>query len=57
MVLLCVTLKGGNYLGSGIGILFIVLERRILDGEPGFFPRGTSLALSLPVHVRKDAAG
>ena len=40
--------KAGNYLGSGIGIVFMVLRRRLLDGKPGISPqRGTSLAPSL----------
>ena len=30
--------KAGAFLGSGIGIVFVVLGRRILDGTPGVFP-------------------
>ena len=41
-------LKAGNYLGSGIGIVFAVLGKRILNGKPGGFPaRHEPFALSL----------
>ena len=42
-------IKAGSYvitLGSGIGIVFVLLGRRILYGKPGVSQRGTSLALS-----------
>ena len=29
------TLKAGNDLGAGIGIVIVLLERRIFDGKPG----------------------
>ena len=34
--------KAGNYLGTGIGIVFVLLGRRILDWIPGVSGRGTS---------------
>ena len=34
--------KAGNFLGTGIGIVFALLGRRILDGKPGVLGRGTS---------------
>ena len=37
--------KAGNYLGTGIGIVFVTLERRILDGKPGVSGRDTSPGL------------
>ena len=33
----------GNDLGSSIGIVFVVLGRRTLDGKPGGFPAGREL--------------
>ena len=39
------TVKAGNYLDTGIGIVFVVLGRRILDGKPGVSGRGTSPGL------------
>ena len=37
--------KAGNHLGAGIGIVFILLRRRILDGKTGFSGCGTSPGL------------
>ena len=34
--------KAGNYLGTGTGIVFVLLGRRMLDGKPGVSGRGTS---------------
>ena len=34
--------KAGNYLGTGIGIVLVLLGSRILDGKPGVPGRGTS---------------
>ena len=34
--------KAGNHLGTGIGIVFVLLGRRIVDGKPGVSGRGTS---------------
>ena len=35
-------LEAGNYLGTGIGIVFVLLGGRILDAKPGVSGRGTS---------------
>ena len=34
--------KAGNYLGTGIRIVLVLLGRRILDGKPRVSGRGTS---------------
>ena len=40
-----------EYLGSGTGVVFVVLGRRILDGKLGVF-HSTSLAPSLRLHAK-----
>ena len=34
--------KAGNYLGTGIGIVFVLLGRRIVHEKPGVSGRGTN---------------
>ena len=46
----------GTFLGSGTGIVFVVLGRRILGGKPGVFQETHELGLSLPVLERNKAA-
>ena len=43
----------GNYLVSGIGIVFVALGRRILDGNPRVFPARHELGSHSP-HARKE---
>ena len=48
--------KAGNYMGSSIGIVFVVLGRRIFDGKPGVFPaRHEPCSQSLIVHENNKA--
>ena len=39
--------KAGKYLGTGVGVVLVLLGRRILDEKPGVSGRGTSPGLSL----------
>ena len=43
-------------MGSGTGVVFVVLGSRISGGKPGGFPEKHELDLSLPVHERNKAA-
>ena len=42
----------GNYLGSGTGIVFVVIGRRILGGKPGVPQKVTSVISVSVVHER-----
>ena len=48
--------KGGNYLGTGIGIILVLLGRRILDGKPRVSGRGTSPRFSNPSCKERNKA-
>ena len=49
--------KAGNYLGSGIGIVLVVLGRRILDGKPGISAARHEPCSQTPIaHERNTAA-
>ena len=49
--------KPGKHLGSGVGIVFVVLGGRIWDRNPGVFPaRHEPFSLSLIVLERNSAA-
>ena len=43
-------------MGTGIGIVFVLLGRRILDGKPGVSGRGTSPGFSHPSCKERDIA-
>ena len=43
-------------MGTGIGIVFVLLGRRILDGKPGVSGRGTSPGFSHPSCKERNKA-
>ena len=48
--------KAGNYLGTGIGIVLVILGRRTLDGEPGFQGEARAPGSVSSVQERNKAA-